>query len=55
MCEIGKPLEVIDSQPVVLPAPLRKETKTPVEQPVTVKVPVPETTVEPVTVSAERS
>lgn len=55
MREIGNPLEVIDSQPVVLPAPLRKETETPVGQPMTVKVPVPETTVEPATVIVERS
>jgi hypothetical protein len=49
MCEIGKPLEVIDSQPLFHPAPLRRE-KQPADRPVTVEVPVPETTVEPVTV-----
>ena len=50
MCEIGKPIEIIDVEPLSLPAPLRKEKETPVEQPVTVEVPVSETTVEPVTV-----
>ena len=55
MCEIGKPLEIVNVEPLSLPTPLRKETETPVEQPVTVNVPVPasEATVEPVTV--ERS
>lgn len=51
MCDIGKPLEVIDSQPVVLPAPLRKQTVQPTEQPATVEVPMSETTFEPVTVT----
>ncbi len=46
MCEIGSPLEVIDVEPLRLPAPLRRER----EQCVTVEVPVSETTVEPVTV-----
>lgn len=46
MCEIGKPIEIIDVEPLTLPAPLRRET----EQPVTVEVPVSETAVEPVTV-----
>jgi hypothetical protein len=46
MCEIGKPIEIIDVEPLSLPAPLRRET----EQPVTVEVPVSETAVEPVTV-----
>lgn len=53
MCDIGKPIEIIDAEPLVLPAPLRKETEAPLEQPVTVKAPMPETAVEPVTV--ERS
>ena len=47
MCEIGKPLEVIDSVPLVLPAPVRRETEQASEQPVTLEVPAP---VEPVTV-----
>ncbi len=38
MCEIGEPLEVIDSQPLSPPAALRWET----EQPVTVEIPVAE-------------
>ncbi len=54
MCEIGKPLEVIDSQPLVLPAPLRRE-KQPADRPVTVEIPVPEATVEPVSVTVEKS
>jgi hypothetical protein len=52
MCEIGKPLEILDVEPLVLPAPLRRETEQAAEQPVTVEVPVAETetTVEPVAV-----
>ena len=50
MCEIGKPIEIIDVQPLNLPAPLRREKETPVEQPATVEVPVSEATVEPLTV-----
>ena len=42
MCEIGKPLEIPDVEPLVLPAPLRKEKEQPTEQPVTVEVPVAE-------------
>jgi hypothetical protein len=51
MCEIGKPLEIIDVEPLSLPAPLRRKTEQP-EEPVTVEVPVAETetTTEPVTV-----
>jgi hypothetical protein len=55
MCDIGKPVEVIDVEPLSLPAPLRKEKETPVEQRTTVGVPVSETTVEPVTVAVEKS
>ena len=47
MCNIGKPLEILDVEPLSLPASLRRETEQPAEQPVTVKVPVTETTVEP--------
>ena len=47
MCEIGKPLEILDVEPLVLPAHLRKEKEQPTEHPVTVEVPVTETTVEP--------
>jgi len=52
MSEIGKPLEIIDVEPLNLPAPLRREKEQPEEHPVTVEVPVAETetTVEPVTV-----
>ena len=46
MCDIGKPLEVIDSQPLALPAPLRREKEQPAEQPATVEVPA----IDPVTV-----
>lgn len=42
MCEIGKPLEVIDVEPLSLPAPLRGEKEQPTEQPVTVEIPVAE-------------
>jgi len=45
MCEIGKPVEFMDVEPLSLPAPLRKEK--PAEQPVTAEVPVSEATVEP--------
>ncbi|MGH7224950.1 MAG: hypothetical protein ACRELF_17135, partial [Gemmataceae bacterium] len=47
MCDIGKPLEIIDVEPLILPAPLRKEKEQPTEQPVTVEAPLSETTVEP--------
>jgi len=50
MCEIGKPIEVVDVEPLNLPAFLRREQEQPPEQTVSVKVPVSETTVEPVTV-----
>ena len=48
MCEIGKPIELINVEPLSLPAPLRKEQ----EQPKTVEVPAAETetSVEPVAV-----
>jgi hypothetical protein len=41
MCEIGKPLEILDVQPLNLPAPLRREQEQPEEQPVTIEVEVP--------------
>lgn len=47
MCDIGKPIEIIDAEPLNLPAPLRRETEQPAEQPATVEVPAP---VEPVRV-----
>jgi len=50
MCNIGKPVEILNVKPLSLPAPLRRETEQPTEQPVTVEVPVSETTVEQVTV-----
>ena len=43
MCDIGKPLEILDVEPLVLPAPLCKETQEPISEPVTVEVPVAET------------
>jgi hypothetical protein len=43
MREIGKPLEIIDVEPLSLPAPLRREAERPTERPVTVEVPVAET------------
>ena len=39
MCDIGKPIEIIDVEPLSLPAPLRREKESPAEQPVTVEVP----------------
>jgi hypothetical protein len=40
MCEIGKPLEILNVEPLNLPAPLRREQEQPQEQPVTIEVPV---------------
>jgi hypothetical protein len=40
MCEIGKPIEIIDVEPLSLPAPLRRETEQPTEQPLNVEVAV---------------
>ncbi|MGD0908555.1 MAG: hypothetical protein ABSA96_13310 [Candidatus Acidiferrales bacterium] len=40
MCEIGKPIEIIDVEPLSLPVPLRKETEQPTEQPLSVEVAV---------------
>jgi hypothetical protein len=40
MCEIGKPLEIIDVQPLNLPAPLRREEQ-PEQEPISVPVEVP--------------
>ena len=50
MCEIGKPIDMIDVEPLSLPAPLPREKEQSVEQPVTVEVPVSEMTVQPVVV-----
>ena len=52
MCNIGKPVEIIDVEPLSLPAPLRREKEHPTDQPVTIEVPVTvsDTTVEPETV-----
>ena len=50
MCNIGKPVEIIDVEPLSLPTPLCREKEAPVEQPVTMKVPALETTVERVTI-----
>jgi hypothetical protein len=50
MCEIGKPIDIIDVEPLSLPAPLRREKEEPTERPVTVEVPVSEMTDEPVVV-----
>jgi hypothetical protein len=40
MCDIGKPIEMIDVEPLSLPKPLRREQEQPQEQPVTIEVPV---------------
>jgi hypothetical protein len=50
MCEIGKPIEIIDVEPLSLPASLRREQEQPMEQHVAVEVPVSEGAIEPVTV-----
>jgi hypothetical protein len=50
MCEIGKPIEIIEVEPLNLPAFLRREQERPMEQHLTVEVSVSETAVEPVTV-----
>ena len=50
MCNIGKPIEILDVEPLSLPAPLRRETEQPPDQPVSAGVPVSETAVEPLTV-----
>jgi len=56
MCDIGKPLEIIDVIPVNLPAPLRREPiEQPEEQPVTYEVPVTAETETTVAVTVERS
>jgi hypothetical protein len=39
MCNIGKPLEILDVEPLSLPAFLRQEKEHPAEEPVTVEVP----------------
>lgn len=54
MCEIGKPLEIIDVEPLSLPVSLRRETEQPTEQPVPAEVLLSETTVDPVTVAVEK-
>lgn len=41
MCDIGKPLEIIDVQPLNLPAPLHREQPEPEPISVPVEVPVP--------------
>ncbi len=40
MCEIGKPIEIIDVEPLSLPVPLRREqpAEQPTEQPLNVEV-----------------
>jgi hypothetical protein len=40
MCEIGKPIEIIDVEPLSLPAPLARREEKPPAQPVTVEGPV---------------
>lgn len=55
MCEIGKPLEILDVEPLNLSAPLRREQEPPAHPPATIEDPVPATIVERVTVTAEKS
>lgn len=33
MCEIGKPIETIEVEPLILPAPLRRENEHPRKNP----------------------
>lgn len=40
MCDIGKPIDMIDVEPLSLPKPLRREQEQPEDQSVTVEVPV---------------
>ncbi len=47
MCKIGKPIEIIDVEPLSLPAALPHRKENPAEQPVTVDVAVTQTTDEP--------
>lgn len=55
MCDIGKPIEIIDVEPLSLPAPVRKEQERPTQQPATVEAPVSaETPVEPATLAVEK-
>lgn len=49
MCEIGKPVEIVDVEPLSLPAPLRKKREVPFGEPVAVDVPVAEAIVERIT------
>ena len=45
MCEIGKPIEIIDVEPLNLPAPLQHTKNEPRRDPSVIPaVPVPETT-----------
>ena len=37
MCDIGKPIEIIDVEPLSLPTPLRREKEQPTQQPATVE------------------
>lgn len=46
MCEIGKPLEIVNVEPLVLPAGIRRHEEQPTEVPLTVEVPVSEITIE---------
>lgn len=55
MCDIGAPIEIVNVEPLSLPAPLRREAPAETEQPVTVEIPVAETDVEPVTAAIEQS
>ena len=56
MCEIGKPVEIIDVEPLALPAPLRSKQEQLEEQLATVEVlvSVSDPTFEPVTAAVEK-
>jgi hypothetical protein len=47
MCEIGKPIEIMNVEPLSLPAPLSRREQALPEQSVTVEVPMSATTFEP--------
>lgn len=51
MCEVGKPIEIIDVEPLNPPAPLPRTKNESEREPARIPaVPVAETTVEPITV-----
>lgn len=39
MCDIGKPIEIINIEPLSLPVPVRRGKEQPAERPSTVEIP----------------